>query len=62
MKRMTYATLMKKVEEGKMEVTAWATHYVGYDLLAEVTIYPANINARPKRCHVEVTKVPEGVR
>lgn len=62
MKRMTYTTLMKKVADGKIEVTAWCSHYVGHDCIAEARIYPARIDGRPTRCHIEVTKIPADVR
>ncbi len=61
-KRMTYATLMKKVDEGKIEVTAWCNNYVGHDCIAEARIYPARIDGRPTRCHIEVTKIPADVQ
>lgn len=56
MKRMTYAALMKKVEEGRCEVVAWSGDY------ADVTFYPADMNKRPTRAHVEVTKIPAKVQ
>ena len=56
MKRMTYKTLMRKCEEGRVEVTAWSGNY------AEVTIWPADMSKRPTREHIEVTKVPANVQ
>ena len=56
MKRITYKKLMKNCEEGKMEVTAWSGDY------AEVMIFPSDLSKPPKREHMEVTNIPDGVR
>ena len=50
MKRMTYKTLMKKIDDGYAEVEAWAGDY------AMVRFYKANGESR--RETVEVTKIP----
>ncbi len=56
MKRMTYATLMKKCEEGKAQVEQWDVK-MG---LALVTFFPAKISGLPTKGTVEVTKIPAG--
>ena len=60
MKRITYKTLMRKIEDGYAEVNAWAseTSYngVGY---ANVTFYSnGGVGTRQE---VEVTKIPADV-
>lgn len=54
MKRMTYATLMKKCNEGYAEVEAWSGDY------AMVRFYKAN--GTSVRMTVEVTKIPAEVQ
>jgi len=56
MKRMTYTALMKKIEDGRCEINAWSGDY------ADVTFYSADMNKRPTRAHVEVTKIPANVK
>ena len=56
MKRMTYTALMKKIEDGRCEINAWSGDY------AYVTFYSADMNKRPTRAHVEVTKIPANVK
>ena len=56
MKRMTYATLMKKCEEGKAQVEQWDVK-MG---LALVTFFPPKIHQIPTRGTVEVTGIPAG--
>ncbi len=55
MKRMTYSTLMKKIEEGYAEVWAWSTEE-GDTSVADVIFYRSNGTSR--REMVEVTKIP----
>lgn len=56
MTRIAYKTLMRNIDEGRMEVWAW-----GRDARwAEVIVYKAN--GRSHRVQVEVTNVPDNVR
>ena len=58
LKRMTYATLMKKCEEGKAQVEQWDV-MMG---LALVTFFPAKISGRPTKHTVEVSGIPADVQ
>ena len=53
-KRMTYKNLMKKLDDGRAEVVAWAGDY------ADVRFFDTKGNER--REHVEVTSIPTDVR
>ena len=54
MTRTTYKTLIRKEEEGKVQIEQWDVK-MG---LALVTFYPKSINGRPTRHTVEVTGIP----
>ena len=54
MKRMTYKSLIRKCEEGKMQVEQWDVS-MG---LALVTFFPAKISGRPTRHTVQVVGIP----
>lgn len=56
MKRMTYATLIRKCEEGKIQVEQWDAR----NGAALVTVFPAKISGRPTKHTVEVTGIPAG--
>lgn len=58
MKRMTYKTLIRKCDEGKMQVEAWDRDFG----VALVTFFPARISGRPTKHTVEVTGIPENVQ
>jgi hypothetical protein len=58
MKRMTYATLIRKCEEGKMQVEAWDRDFG----VALVTFFPAKISGRPTKHTVEVSGIPADVQ
>lgn len=58
MKRMTYKTLMKKIEDGYAEVWSWATEERYGESVADVVFYRSNGNFT--RMMVEVTQIPEG--
>jgi len=55
MKRLTYKTLMNKVDRGDAEVNAWATKEYHGTVVADVTFYTLR---RIRREAVEVTKIP----
>ena len=58
MKRMTYKTLIRKSEEGKVQVEQWDVK-MG---LALVTFFPPKLTGRPTKHTVEVTGIPEGTQ
>lgn len=58
MTRTTYKTLIRKEEEGKVQIEQWDVK-MG---LALVTVYPKSINGRPTRHTVEVTGIPADVQ
>jgi len=53
-KQMTYKNLMRKIDDGRAEVVAWAGDY------ADVRFFDNRGNER--REHVEVTSIPQDVR
>lgn len=57
MKRMTYKTLMKKIEDGYAEVYAWEGTVSHGECCAIVIFYKANGDSR--REMVQVTNIPE---
>lgn len=54
MRTMTYRKLMKQIEDGYAEITAWTR--TDSPALAEVTFFKSDGTSR--REHVEVTNVP----
>ena len=56
MKRMTYNTLMKKIEDGYAEINAWEGSETNGTSHADVRFY--NAKGESKREIVEVTKIP----
>ena len=58
MTRTTYKTLIRKEEEGKVQIEQWFAT-MG---LALVTFFPKSINGRPVRRTVEVAGIPVSVR
>lgn len=61
-KRMTYKTLVKKIEDGYAEVNAWG-HITrtdqGGESYADVTFF--NTNGTSRRESVELVKIPQGL-
>ena len=58
MKRMTYKTLIRKCEEGEMQVEQWDKVFG----VALVTFFPAKRAGRPTKHTVEVTNIPADVQ
>lgn len=58
MKRMTYKTLIRKCEEGEMQVEQWDKKFG----VALVTFFPAKRTAWPTKHTVEVTNIPADVQ
>ena len=56
---MTYKTLMKKVDEGRIEVMAWQGTGCYGTQNVDVLSYPSNLNKRPTRKVLTITGRPE---
>ena len=64
MKTITYKTLMKKIEDGRMDIDAWdAEVWEGCgstkSFLALAVFYGPSIDSRPRRETIIVSKCPE---
>ena len=57
MRKLSYNTLMKILENGRCTVNAWSDGKNGEPTLVDVTFYNGQGNAT-KREHIEVTHIP----